>query len=222
MTEAEPDRHRTDRAPTGSTATAGRKPTILEQLGGPMGFVYSTLPVVVFVVGQAFLPLPLTVGFSVAAALGITGFRLLRGEPFGSAVGGLVGVAVAAGVVVWTGSAADFFLIGIWASLAGFVVALGSVLARRPLSGLVWNAVHGGGHAWRDDRRTLRAHDAATIAAAAVFGARFVVQQWLYSVDATGGLAVAKIGMGMPLTVLAALVVVWAFRRSSARFPAAR
>jgi hypothetical protein len=50
-----------------------------------------------------------------------------------------------------------------------------------------------------------------------VFGARFVVQQWLYLNDCTGGLAVARIAMGAPLTILAALVVVRAFRRSSTR-----
>jgi Protein of unknown function (DUF3159) len=63
----------------------------------------------------------------------------------------------------------------------------------------------------------LRAHDVATLAAAAVFGAQFVVQQWLYVVDTTDWLAFAKIAMGTPLIILAALVVVWAFRRGTGR-----
>jgi hypothetical protein len=41
------------------------------------------------------------------------------------------------------------------------------------------------------------------------------VQQWLYLADSTGGLGVARVVMGTPLTVLGALVVVWAFRRST-------
>ena len=61
----------------------------------------------------------------------------------------------------------------------------------------------------------LRAHDVATLAAALVFGSRFAIQQWLYLADSTQGLGVARIAMGTPLTVLAALVVVWAFRRST-------
>ena len=77
--------------------------------------------------------------------------------------------------------------------------------------------MHGGTHDWRSDKAVLRAHDIATSAAALVFGARFVVKEWLYLVDSTGWLAFAKIAMGTPLTVLAALVVVWAFRRSSTR-----
>lgn len=57
----------------------------------------------------------------------------------------------------------------------------------------------------------------ATLAAASVLGARFVVKQWLYAHDATGWLAFAKIAMGTPLTVVAALVVAWAFRATSKR-----
>lgn len=204
--------------PAAAAGEAAAKPTLLDQAGGPMGFVYSTIPVAVFVAANAFLPLAMTIGVSLAAGLGLTGFRLLRGERFSAAVGSLAGVAVAAGVVAWTGSARDFFVIGIWAALAGFVVTFGSVLIRRPLTGLVWNAMHGGAHAWRDDRASMRAHDVATLFAAAVFGARFVVKEWLYLADSTTWLAVAKIAMGTPLTVLAALVVVWAFRRTTKRF----
>jgi hypothetical protein len=196
---------------------AAAQPTLLDQMGGPMGFVYSTVPVVVFVAANAFLPLPMTIGVSVAAGLALTGFRLLRGERFTSAIGGLLGIAAAVGIVAVTGSAKDFFVVGIWAALAGFVVTAGSVLVRRPLTGVIWNLLHGGEHAWREDRAVLRAHDIATLAAALVFGARFAVKQWLYLVDSTTWLAVAKIAMGTPLTVLAALVVVWAFRRTSKR-----
>ncbi|GAA4853528.1 DUF3159 domain-containing protein [Actinomycetospora corticicola] len=200
-------------APTRPTPTA--TPTVLDQMGGPLGFVYSTIPVVVFVTANAFLSLPITLAVSLAAGLGLTIFRLVRGEKVASAVGSLLGVGVAAALVAFTGSAKDFFVIGIWAALAGFVVTAASLLARRPITGIVWNLVHGGKHPWRAHRRVLRAHDLATLAAAVVFGARFVVQQWLYLADATGGLGIARVAMGTPLTVLAALVVVWAFRRSS-------
>ncbi|NUS91201.1 MAG: DUF3159 domain-containing protein, partial [Nocardia sp.] len=143
--------------------------------------------------------------------------RLVRGERFSSAVGGLLGIGVAVGIVAWTGSAKDFFVLGIWVALAGFVVTFGSVLIRRPLTGVVWNLVHGGAWNWRADPVALRAHDIATLAVAAMFGARFVVKEWLYLADSTTWLAVAKIAMGTPLTVLAALVVLWAFRRTSKR-----
>jgi Protein of unknown function (DUF3159) len=44
-----------------------------------------------------------------------------------------------------------------------------------------------------------------------------VVTQWLYGVDSTGGLAIAKVVMGTPMTLVAAVVAFWAFRRSTRR-----
>ncbi|MEV7866430.1 DUF3159 domain-containing protein [Streptomyces sp. NPDC088124] len=183
-----------------------------------MGFAYSTIPVVIFVAANTFLPLPLTLFVALGTGLALMVFRLIRGERFGTAVGSLAGVAVTAGVVAWTGSAKDFFVVGIWMAFAGFLATFCSVVARRPVTGVVWNLLHGGEHAWRADRTVLRAHDIATLSAATVFGARFVVMQWLYLQDSTGWLAAAKIIMGVPLTALAAVVVIWAFRRSTKRF----
>ena len=214
MTATDPHRGPTE-GPGGPAPAPAPQPTLMEQVGGPMGFVYSAIPVVVFVAANSFLPLTATIVVSVAVGLAIAGHRLLRGEKLSLAAGGLFGLAVAIGIVVVTGSARDFFVVGIWVYLAAFVVALGSVLARRPLSGLVWNLVHGNTHDWRGDRRVLRAHDVATLAAAALSGARFGVQQWLYVSDETGWLGFARIAMGWPLTILLALVVVWAWRRSS-------
>jgi hypothetical protein len=210
--------HREDETPTGPLPATppATTPSVLDQMGGPRGFVYSSVPVVVFVAANTFLSLPVTIGVSVAVGLALTLLRL-RGERAARAVGGLVGVAAAVGVVAWTGSAKDFFVLGIWAALAGFVVALGSVLVRRPLTGVVWNLVHGGTHDWRADRTVRRRHDIATLCAAAVFGARFVVTEWLYLADSTTWLAVAKLALGTPLTILAGLVVVWAFRGTSTR-----
>lgn len=209
------DEHRTDA--TARAAAKTTQPTILEQVGGPWGMLYSTLPVVVFVVANSLVTLTTAIVVAIAAALALTGFRLLRGEKLMAALGGVFGVAAAGGIAAWTGSAKDFFLIGIWVSLVGAVVLIASLLARRPLTGVIWNATHGGTHAWREDRPTLLAHDVATLAAAVVFAGRFVVTQWLYTADATGWLAFAKIAMGTPLTILTALVVFWAFRRSTRR-----
>ncbi|MET7707204.1 DUF3159 domain-containing protein [Micromonospora sp. NPDC005413] len=134
-----PERDRGSARPGDPSQAAG--PTILNQMGGVAGFAYSTVPVIVFVTANALLPLPVAVGVAGATGLALFVFRLLRGERLVSAIGSLLGVAVAAGIVAWTGSARDFFVIGIWASLAGFVVTLASVLARRPLTGVIWNAL---------------------------------------------------------------------------------
>lgn len=206
-------------SPEGPTVTERTdvKQTMLDAVGGPWGIVASAIPTVVFATAVAFVSLPVAVGISIAVALVVAGVQLRRGEPLGSASGGLIGVVAAGGVSALTGSANDFFLVGIWASLAVAVVTLATVLTRRPLTGVIWNAVHGGEHAWREDRSTLRAHYLATLALTVMGAARFAVQEWLYLADSTGGLAVADTVMGFPLTGLVAVVVIWAFRRSSKR-----
>ncbi|WP_235748531.1 DUF3159 domain-containing protein [Nocardia coffeae] len=215
------DRNNTDdhdeKAPAEPGRTVDLNQALLEGLGGVSGMVYTALPVIAFVTANAFCALPIAIGIAIGVGLVLTGWRIKRGERFSSAVGGLLGVVVAGGIAAWTGSASDFFVIGIWAALLCGVVTLISLLARRPLTGVVWNAVHGGGHPWREDRPTLLAHDIATLAATIVFAARFAVMQWLYLADATGTLALAKIAMGTPLTVLTVLVIIWSFRRSTKR-----
>lgn len=128
------------------------KQTVLDQMGGLAGFAYSTIPVLVFITANALLSLPVAIAVSIATGLALFIFRLLRKERFVFAIGSLLGMAVAAGLVAWTGSARDFFVIGIWASLAGFLVTLASVLVRRPLTGVIWNALHSGMRAERQRR----------------------------------------------------------------------
>lgn len=191
---------------------------LLNSLGGTSGMIYTAIPVVAFVTANALVALPIAIGVAVAIALVVTVLRVKRGEPVMQASGGLLGVVVAGGVAAWTGSAGGYFLIGIWLSLAGAVLMLVTVLVRRPLTGLVWNALHGNKYAWRGDRTIARGHDIATLTFAVLFGARYIVQDWLYDTDATGWLAFARIAMGTPLLALAVLVTVWAFRRSTKRF----
>ncbi|UJW30973.1 DUF3159 domain-containing protein [Saccharothrix sp. AJ9571] len=205
------DDHTTSPSDTGPT----RDEAMLARMGTRMGFIYSAVPVVVFVTANLFLPLPVTLTVALLTGAGLMVFRLVRGERWISASGSLAGVAVAAGIVALTGSAKNYFAVGIWAYLAGFVITLGSVLLRRPVTGVIWNFVHGRKHRWRNDRTVLRAHTIATLAAAVVLGVRFGFQQWLYLNDNTSALGVARIAMGTPLSALVVVVIVWAFRRST-------
>ncbi|GLY69758.1 DUF3159 domain-containing protein [Amycolatopsis taiwanensis] len=192
-------------------------PTLMEQMGGVSGLVYSSLPVIVFVLANSVFGLKAGIWSALGSAVAITVLRLVRKEPLQPAISGFFGVAVAAFIAYRTGSAKGFFLFGIWASLVYCGVFVLSILVRWPLAGVVWNLLNGTGTAWRSDRPSRYGYDLATLALAAVFGARFVVQRWLYEADYTGWLAFAKIAMGYPLYGLALLVVVWAVRRSDKR-----
>jgi hypothetical protein len=196
------------------------EPTLLEQMGGVSGLIYSSVPVVVFVLANAFFGLTTGIWSAVGSAVAITVWRVVRKEPLQPAISGFFGVAIAAFIAYRTGSAKGFFLFGIWASLVYCGLFVVSVLVRWPLAGVIWNFLNGSGTAWRKDKPSRFGYDVATVALAAVFLARFVVQRWLYNEDHTGWLAFAKIAMGYPLYALALLVVVWAVRRSDKRLKA--
>ncbi|MER7229570.1 DUF3159 domain-containing protein [Streptomyces olivaceus] len=207
--------------PQAPAGTGSRKPSVLEQAGGTKGLAYTALPALVFVVANNFRGLRFAVIASIALAVGIAAERIAKKESLQPALGGLFGVAVAAGISWYTGSAKDYFLIGIWASLGGAVLFLASVLVRRPLAGVLWNSATGKGNAWRDNRRSRRAYDIATLTLAAIFAARFAVQQYFYETDAVESLGAAKIIMGYPLLAVGLLAVAWAARTSDKRLKTA-
>ena len=136
----------------GEDAAASR-PTLLDQMGGPMGMVDSGLPVVVFVVVNVMAGLTAGIIAALAAGVVIAAARLVRHKPVTQAIGGLVAVGIAAFIAYRVGSARGYFLFGIWTYLLyGAALAL-SVIVRWPLIGLAWESLNGRGRAWRADRR---------------------------------------------------------------------
>ncbi|WP_235672619.1 DUF3159 domain-containing protein [Mycolicibacterium hodleri] len=188
-------------------------------MGGLSGLVVGAVPTFAYVIVNAIAGLDAAVVVAVAASAGLIVMRKIRGESIQPAVSGLLGVVVAASIAFYTGSAAGYFLPGIWASLVMAVLFAVSVLVRRPLVGVVWNLLTSAGarHTWRTDKVALHAFDAATLAFVAVFVARFLIQDWLYDAGSTGWLAFARIAMGYPMLGLALLVTFWAVRRARGR-----
>ncbi|WP_372517575.1 DUF3159 domain-containing protein [Mycobacterium florentinum] len=179
---------------------------LLSQLGGVSGLIYSSLPVVVFVAASSLLGLLPAIGAALGVAALVLVWRLVRRESTQPAFSGFVGVAVCALIAYIVGASKGYFLLGIWVSLLWAVVFAVSVVIRRPLVGYTWSWATGRDRGWRDVSRAVYAFDIATLCWVLVFAARFVVQRLLYEADQTGWLAAARIGMGWPLTALAALV----------------
>jgi hypothetical protein len=192
-----------------------RTPTLLEQLGGIGGLVASAVPLVVFVAVNPLAGLVPAIWTSLGAAVALGGWRLARREPVQPAVSGILGVALCAFIAYRTGEARGFFLYGIWYSLIAGLVLMVSVVVRRPLVGVLWSVLNGSDFGWRTDRRARFGFDVATAVWAVFLLARFVVQRYLYDLQQTEWLGVARLAMGLPLTVLAALVTIWAIRRAA-------
>jgi hypothetical protein len=185
---------------------------LLAQLGGLSGLIYSSLPVVVFVGVSGIFGLLPAIGAALAASAVILLLRLARRESTQPAVSGFFGVACCALIAYAVGQSKGYFLLGIWMSLVWAVIFALSVAIRRPLVGYVWSWASGHDRSWRRVRGAELAFDAATLVWVLVFSARFVVQRLLYDADQTGWLAVARIGMGWPLTAAAAALTYLAIK----------
>lgn len=205
-----------------SAETEEKQPTVLEQMGGVSGMLYSSLPVVVFViVNFAAKNLMAAIISALAAAVVIGVVLAIRKGTVQPAISAVFGVGIAAFIAYKTGEAKGFFLFGIWQSVVYGGAFLLSIILRWPLAGVIWTFLNGRDRSWRSDKATVRDYDIATFVWALVFFARFVVQRWLYEEDQVGWLAVARLGMGYPLMAIALLATVWAVRRADKRLKAA-
>jgi hypothetical protein len=205
-------------APDAGEEDERAQPTILEQLGGIPGMIYSTVPVMLFVIVNSVSSLGSALVVAVGVAVLIAIWRLVRGEPLQPAISGLFAVGIGALIAHHTGQARDFFLLGIWYSGALAVVFLLSVLAGWPLAGVIWHGINGDGQSWRSERVLRRAYTFATLLWAVMFAVKFVTQRWLYDANQPGWLAFARIA-GYALTGLALLGTLWAVRRARSAEP---
>ena len=192
----------------GGPVTANRvsPERLLAQVGGVSGLIYSSLPVVTFVAASSVFGLPAAIASALGLAALVLLWRLVRRESTQPALAGFMGVAVCALIAYIVGQSKGYFLLGIWMSLLWAVVFTMSVLIRRPIVGYLWSWASSRDRAWRNVPRAVYAFDIASLGWVLVFGARFVVQRLLYDANQTGWLGVARIGMGWPLTAVAALL----------------
>jgi hypothetical protein len=196
-------------------------PAVSKLIGGRRGIIDGALPPLVFVAANALsglltdrsTSLIVAASASVAVAAVLVLMRLVRREPLKQAAQGLAGLAVAVAFAVWSGEARDFFLPGMYVdAFYGLAFAV-SVLVRRPLVGVIYGLLFQTGGTWRHDRRLRRIFTVATIGWSAVYGLRTGVQVLLYGADRPELLALGKLLLGWPLTVLVVGLTLAAVRR---------
>jgi hypothetical protein len=186
-----------------------------EAFGGRRGMLDSALATVVFVAGNALAGLRVGLIAAIVTGAGLMVVRLARRQTPQQAFSGFFALALAAILAARTGHARDFFLPGIAVSVGFCVAALGSVLLRRPLVGVLAGALDGAELGRRGDPARVRAYTLATLGWAALFALRGGVQGLLYLQDAqVGWLAAARLVMGYPATVAAVALTVVYLRRT--------
>jgi hypothetical protein len=187
------------------------RPRVFDLVGGRRGVLDGGRPPLVFVgvnaVAGAHTTRPAAPASALAAAvttgLAIVALRLARREPLKQALGGLAGLSIAVAFAARSGEARGFFLPGIYVDAAYGVVFAASAAVGRPLVGPIYHLLYEGQAGWRADKRLRRAFSIATIGWAMVFATRAGVQAFLYGEDRPGLLAIGKLLLGWPLTIVA-------------------
>ena len=176
---------------------------VARMLGGRRGVIDATTPGIVLVVIDAFTSLTWAIGGALIAAAVIAVLRLLRHEPLRQAGAGVLGLAGAAALAAYTGSAKTYFLPGILINAAWAVASISSIIIGRPLLGYAAAMLDRGYAHWQSEPGLRRAAALATGVWALVFTSRALVQGYLYVHDDVHWLAPVKLGMGLPLWFVA-------------------
>lgn len=189
---------------------AGFKQAIAEQfsvqaaIGGPRGLAESILPMTVFSIVWAFThDVPRSVLAALVPSVILAVWRIVAREPLTQAVSGVLGIALGAGLALYTGRAQDFFLPGILKNVGlGAVYAI-TALVRWPLIGVLLGFMLGEDLNWRRVRPRMRVYQQATWLWAGVFALRAAVQSWLYATGQATALGFVNVVLGLPLFGLA-------------------
>ena len=126
----------------------------------------------------------------------------------------LFGIALGAWLAWRSGEARDFYLPGIYFTLAYVAVLLGSIIFGQPLVGWIWSVIANGGKSdWRDDHRLRRTFVWLTALWAGVFLLKVAIQLSLYLANEATALGVARLALGYPPFALLIAISWWAVRR---------
>ncbi|MCU1579743.1 MAG: hypothetical protein JWP19_1947 [Rhodoglobus sp.] len=197
--------------------TPGQTPTasaLLGAMGGVRGLIESILPGLAFVVvytitglllPSVLVPIVISVGFVIA--------RIVAKQPYTSALAGVLGIALSAGVALVTGQAKDNFVLGFVINGAFLAALLISIAVRWPLIGVIASLITSEGSEWRANKAKFRVALIGTIIWVALFAVRLAVELPLYFADATQALGALKLVLGVPLYA-ATLWVTWLLVRT--------
>ena len=193
-------------------APSGR--ALLGAVGGIRGLIEAILPGLGFLVLYTVThELWISVAAPFAIALVFIVVRAIQHQPLMPAITGAIGIALSAGLALWTGSAANNFLPGFVINGIAVLALVISLLARRPLVGVIVGLLTGDEH-WRHDPAKLRVAYVTTVLWLLLSGLRLAVQVPLYLADAPDALAATKLLMGVPL-YLGLLWVTWMLVRTA-------
>jgi hypothetical protein len=168
---------------SGSTIDALLPPIIFVVING----IFGLIPAVIAALGLAVL-------------LGI--LRLTRKQKWHYALGGLLGVALAAGLALLTRNAASYFIPAIISSALLLIAAVVSNLIGKPMATWVSHLTRSWPLEWFWRKDVKPAYRDVTWLWSIFFGIRLVIQILLFQQGQAASLAWANTLLGWPVTIL--------------------
>ncbi len=183
---------------------AGKSKEILEELKavGSAKTLDALLPPLLFVLINSLFSLDPAVfaAFSLALLLGIS--RLVRRQPWQYALGGLLGVIIAAGFAYLTRSAVSYFIPALVGSILLLALALVSLFVGKPLAAWASHLTRGWPLEWFWRSDIKPAYREVTIFWATLLAMRLAVQITLFRGGDAAKLAWTNTLLGWPFTVI--------------------
>lgn len=170
-------------------------------LEGRAGIVDGILAPIVFVVANAIAGMPGAAYAGVSVAVLVVLVRLARRNDLRYAVSGLFGTGIAIALALRSGDAQDYFLPGIISGVATTAIAVGSIVARRPMVAYLSWVTRQWPLEWYWHPRVRPAYARVTWMWAGFFAVRTGVQIWLYLTDQTTALGFVRAATGWPGTI---------------------
>ena len=179
--------------------------TLLTAMGGVRGIIESILPGLLFLVTYTITRnLWWSVAAPVVIAVVFVVIRIVRRQPVTTSIAGLIGIVISAAIALLLGKPEANFIPGFFINAGILLVTLVTLVARRPLIGLVASLLLSDPE-WRKDRAQLRVAYIATWFWVALAVIRLGVELPLYFAGATSALAAARLITGVPLYA----VILW-------------
>ena len=182
--------------------TDGPSQQLQQAIGGWRGALESAAPAVLFLATyQVTHDLPTALRAALAVAVIAAVARIVRRGPLQFVISGLIGVAFSAWFSMRSGQAKDFFVPGLITNVLWGAAYLLSVLMRYPLIGILVGSLEGEPLKWVRSVERRRAANLATLAFAALFAVRLLIEVPLYLADALNALGTVKLALGWPAYV---------------------
>lgn len=185
-----------------------RSKELLEELKMVLGgsTMDAIAPPVLFLVLNRSLGLVAAVALSIICASGFFMIRLMQKRSWTYAIGGLVGVVFASGIAYVNQQAESFFLPDLIGNVFILLLAVVTLLLKKPLAAWVSHLTRGWPIDWYWRADIQPAYQNVTIGWACFFLVRVLLQLILFSQGSFEALAIYSIVMGLPVTIIVLLI----------------